>query len=153
MEQGCVASSLKLAFRYFRGSEVVSNKLGHISVERHTKGGIAFLFQLNHKAKELLFSATITSEDERFDKAKSRATCVQQAQTDSAKTFTIPFTEGISFMDQVYTTLIDSEEAGDLQEKPFLRTLLQKLRLYDKQNAESAEMYQDMLDQGMIVAI
>lgn len=153
MEQGCVASSLNLAFRYFRGSEVVSNKLGHISVERHTKGGIAFLFQLNHKAKELLFSAVITSDSNRFHKAHSREVCLKQAQTDSGKTFAIPYAEGVSFMDQVYTALIDAETTGDLQEKPYLRTLLQKLRLFDKQNAESADLYQDMLDSGMIVAV
>jgi len=151
--QGCVASSLIHAYRFFRGSEVVSNKLGHISVERHAKGGIGFFFQIDHKKNELLFTAAITSDSKRFDKKHVRQSCHKQARTDSAKTFTIPYTEGVSLLDQVFTSLIQAESTGELQEKPYLRKLLEKLRLYDKQNAESAELYQDLLDQGVIVLV
>jgi len=153
MELGCVASGLIHTFRFFRGSAVVSNKLGHVSVERHTKGGICFFFQIDYNKKELLFTASITRDDERFNRKEGRRICFDRAQNDAARTFRMPYTEGYELLDQVFTNLTRAEETGELQEKPFLRTLLAKMRVYEQQNGESAALYQDLLDTGVIVIV
>jgi hypothetical protein len=150
MELGCVASGIIRTFRYFRGSEVVFNKNGNITVERNTKGGIAFFFEIDYKKMELLFSSSITREDDNFDKKLGRDICAQRAANDCTKTYKIPYTQGPDLLEQVFTMLTNASETGELGDKPYLRTLLSKMRLYDQQNADSACMYQDMLDSGVI---
>lgn len=150
MELGCIASGIIRTFRYFRGSEVVHNKLGHITVERTTTGGICFFFEIDYKSNSLLFSSSITRETENFNKKFGRDICIDRAHTDPSKTFKIAYTDGVDLLDQVFTMLDTADTTGELGDKPYLRTLLSKMRLYDKHNAESAIMYQDMLDSGVI---
>lgn len=153
MELGQAARGIIHTFRHFRGSEVVQNKHGHITVERSTKGGITFFFEIDYNTNSLLFTASITSDTKRFDKKHGRKSCIKQAHTDSAKTFRLPYDESLDLLDQIFAALQQAEKTSEIQDKPYLRTLLGKMRLYDQQNAEAALFYQDMIDTGAIVII
>lgn len=152
IELGTVASGVVRTFRYYRGTEIVSNKAGEITVERLIKGGICFFFEIDYNKKELLFTASITRDDEQFCKRKGREICAGRAKTDPGRTFKIPFDDtGSDLMEHVFNMLLSAQETGELGDKPFLRTLLRQMMEYDTQNAETAEMYQDLLETGQIV--
>lgn len=150
MEIGCIAPGIIRTFRYFQGSEMIVTKKGHVVVARPRFGGICFFFEINHKKGTVLFSSSITLDDELYCKQKGRELCVQRAHNDAAKTYELPYTDGVGLLDQVFTMLDQAHKTGELGDKPYLRTLLNKMRLYDQQNAETANMYQDMIDSGVI---
>lgn len=151
MQLGLVAPGVVHTFRYFRGSQVVHTKQGHIVVEHSPHGGICFFFEIDYNKGQLLFSSAITREDDAFAKSVGRDICAERARIDSGKTFKLAYNPNEDLLEQVYQILASHEETGDLQDKPYLMTLLSKMRLYDAQNADAALLYQDMLDTGVIV--
>lgn len=150
MKLGQVAAGVIRTFRYFRGSEVVHNRFGQISIDANPRGGICFFFEIDYNKGTLLFTSAITREDESFNKAEGRKICLQRAETDAGKTFSIPLDANQGLLEQVFSVLNVAQNNGELGDKPYLRTLLAKMALYDQQNLDSANFYQDMLDAGVI---
>lgn len=151
MQLGLVAPGVVHTVRYFRGSSVVQNKVGHVVVEQNAKGGISFFFEIDYNKNQLLFTAAITMEEDNFSKELGRKICEERARVDVHKTFKTQYDASEGLLDQVFVALTTAEAEGELVTNPFLTTLLEKMRLYDAQNADAANFYQDMVDNGIIV--
>lgn len=151
MQLGLVAPGVVHTVRYFRGSSVVQNKAGHVVVEQNPNGGLCFFFEIDYNKNQLLFTASITMETDAFSKVLGRKICEERARADVHKTFKTQYDASEGLLDQVFVALANAEAEGELGTNPFLTTLLEKMRLYDNQNADAANFYQDMIDSGVIV--
>jgi hypothetical protein len=150
MKLGSVAPGVIHTFRYFRGTQVVHNNKGEVVIEMNPRGGICFLFEIDYNHGHLLFTAAIADENDQFDKTKGRLICEDRAARDSGKTFKIAFDESEPLLDQLFIHLLQGNENGELVNKPHLRTLLDKMKLYDQQNADAMQFYEDMIQNGVI---
>lgn len=151
MQLGLVAPGVVHTVRYFRGSSVIQNKAGEVVVAQNPCGGLSFFFEIDYNKNQLLFTAAITMEEDIFSKVEGRKICEDRAGREVHKTFKTQYDSSEGLLDQVFAALTTAEAEGELVTNPFLTTLLEKLRLYDRQNAEAANFYQDMIDEGVIV--
>jgi hypothetical protein len=147
MKLGCVAQGVIRTFRYLRGSHVAVNKFGLTEISCNPKGGICFFFELDYNKNVLIFTASITREDDSFVYREGRDRCVERAQEDQTKTFAIELDHDAPLLDQIYFKLTDDEATGALAHNPFLKTLLARMRMYGEMNSSAADFWNEMQSQ------
>jgi len=161
MQLGQIAKGIVRSVRYFRGSKIIQNKNGQVGLEINPKGGITFLFEINYNLGQLLFTTAINRETERFSASAGKLECARKialtAQGQSEHIHSIAFDphrveNSSTLIEQVYLTLQEASESGELKEKAFLRTLFKRMNQYASQN-EAAEAFAEEAIPGYIQKI
>ncbi len=148
MQLGAITPGIIRTVRYFRGSSVIQNNKGEITVEVNPKGGITAIFEINYdtqRAKAAVSAARENDTDEQgrvlgFSKKEGRKIC--EARFDAGQVFEFDYNKDFSLLENLYGALNDRKLDGTLVN--IERTVFQKMEEYAHQNYCASELLESI---------